>query len=252
MLKKISFLFLLFIFLKLGTSLETNIDNVDFYKNQYYQDNTLYNIDDIKKLSTPYLKDLTLDQYLSIARGFVKGLQNFINPQNAEVCSNYLINTINHSSMVFNEGQNFLLANSKKINPNSNMKENGQVSENTQISSIMNYNEINNVIGSYYSDEKVRYVILQLKNFLINLKNLNNNECNEKLIFEKVQFYIKIYKNYGIDYLLDRELGFYQSNKYLFSGYVNKMMINLFFGSYENLGYNLGSCVGVFLSSPYA
>ncbi|EAL70326.1 hypothetical protein DDB_G0274867 [Dictyostelium discoideum AX4] len=183
--------------------------------NELYNNNNLNNIDQIRQSSYyDYLQNLRPQDYIQIFKGVVKGLQNSINPQNSNICSQIIIYNVESSMYLSNELPLMLFQ---------------------------------------YNSTQIKSVVSNIKLVLQNFSNLNqNNICKFDLIKERFDFYSAFIDQFGVDQLILREQSFLNNNMQYFSKYIRAIVFDMYFGTYEDVGYNIGSGLGLFLNTPYA
>ncbi|KAN0037511.1 hypothetical protein ACTFIV_002862 [Dictyostelium citrinum] len=177
--------------------------------------NNFINNDQIRQSSYyDYLQNLRPQDYIQIFKGVVKGLQNTINPENSNICSQIIIYNVESSMYLSNELPLMLFQ---------------------------------------YNSTQIKSVVSNIKLVLQNFSNLNqNNICKFDLIKERFDFYSAFIDQFGVDQLILREQAFLNNNRQFFSKYLRAIAFDMYFGTYEDVGYNIGSCLGVFLNTPYA
>ncbi|KAN0018231.1 hypothetical protein ACTFIU_010845 [Dictyostelium citrinum] len=177
--------------------------------------NNFINNDQIRQSSYyDFLQNLRPQDYIQIFKGVVKGLQNTINPENSNICSQIIIYNVESSMYLSNELPLMLFQ---------------------------------------YNSTQIKSVVSNIKLVLQNFSNLNqNNICKFDLIKERFDFYSAFIDQFGVDQLILREQAFLNNNRQFFSKYLRAIAFDMYFGTYEDVGYNIGSCLGVFLNTPYA
>ncbi|KAN0003098.1 hypothetical protein ACTFIZ_009261 [Dictyostelium cf. discoideum] len=185
------------------------------FNNNYNINNNNNNNDQIRQSSYyDYLQNLRPQDYIQIFKGVVKGLQNTINPQNSNICSQIIIYNVESSMYLSNELPLMLFQ---------------------------------------YNSTQIKSVVSNIKLVLQNFSNLNqNNICKFDLIKDRFDFYSAFVDQFGVDQLILREQSFLNNNMQFFSKYIRAIAFDMYFGTYEDVGYNIGSCLGLFLNTPYA
>ncbi|KAN0044730.1 hypothetical protein ACTA71_006253 [Dictyostelium dimigraforme] len=183
--------------------------------NDLNNNNNFNNNDQIRQSSYyDYFQNLRPQDYIQIFKGVVKGLQNTINPQNSNICSQIIIYNVESSMYLSNELPLMLFQ---------------------------------------YNSTQIQSVVSNIKLVLQNFVNLNqNNICKFDLIKDRFDFYSAFIDQFGVDQLILREQSFLNNNRQFFSKYLRAIAFDMYFGTYEDVGYNIGSCLGIFLNTPYA